>query len=235
MERRLAPGSWTILLARFRDAASRRSWTIEANDGIVATAGILLGFARAGASHRVLLFTAAAATIAGAVGVGGAEWAEDAAERESQLILAQAEQKQIATNPLAEIDELANYWEGKGLTPDLAHEVAEQLSARDALAAQLESEHGFDEPMPRFAPLWTGVTAGIAYMIGAVIPLLITYFAPVKVETWAILTAVLIALALTSLVSARASHLVPRRMLARTIAVGAAVVAVSFVAGELLL
>ena len=235
MRRRLVPSSWTVLLARFRDAAARRSWTIEANDGIIATAGILLGFARAGASNRVLLFTAAAATIAGGVGVGGAEWAEDAAERESQLVLAEKEQQEIATNPLAEVDELAAYWESKGLAPDLAHQVAEQLSARDALAAQLDWEYGFDEPMPKYAPVWTGVTATIAYMVGALIPLLITYFVPVKVETWAILSAVLVALALTSLISARASDLVPKRMLARTVALGVVMVAVSFVAGEILL
>src|SRR5262245_59099102 len=156
MARQLVPSSWTVLLARFRDAAARRSWTIEANEGIIATAGILLGFARAGASNRVLLFTAAGATIAGGVGVGGAEWAEDAAERESQLVLAEREQQEIATNPHAEVDELAAYWESKGLAPDLAHQVAEQLSARDALAAQLDWEYGFDEPMPRYAPLWTG-------------------------------------------------------------------------------
>jgi VIT1/CCC1 family predicted Fe2+/Mn2+ transporter len=89
--------------------------------------------------------------------------------------------------------------------------------------------------MPRFVPIWSGVTAAVAYMIGALIPILITYFAPVDVETWLILVAVLIALGLTSLVSARASHLVPKRMLIRTIAVGVAVVAVSFVAGEVLL
>ena len=235
MEQRLVPSSWMVVLAKFRDAAGRRSWTIEANDGIIATAGILLGFARAGVSNRVLLFTAAAATIAGAFSAGGAEWAEDAAERESQLVLAEKEQREIATDPVAEVDELARYWEGKGLTPDVAHQVAQQLSAHDALAAQLDWEHGFEEPMSRFIPIWTGLTAAIAYMIGALIPLLITYFAPVRVEWWAILTAVLIALLLTSVASARASHLLPTRMLARTIAVGAAMVAVSFVAGELLL
>jgi vacuolar iron transporter family protein len=79
-------GPWADLRARFRDAAAYRSWTIEANDGIIATAGLLFGFAGAGASNRLLLFTATAATIAGGLSVGGASWAEEAAERDAQLL-----------------------------------------------------------------------------------------------------------------------------------------------------
>lgn len=227
-------GPWADLRERFRDAAAYRSWTIEANDGIIATAGLLFGFAGAGASDRVLVFTATAATIAGALSVGGASWAEEAAERDAQLLHAERERRDLETDPHGELQELSRHWEERGLSPETAQEVARQLSERDALAAQLEWEYSFDQPMPATFPIWFGLGAGLAYMIGALVPLLITYFAPVDVETWAILAAVVVTMVLSSLLSARAGHLMPRRMLARTVIVGVLTLAVSYVAGELL-
>jgi VIT1/CCC1 family predicted Fe2+/Mn2+ transporter len=228
-------GPWADLRARFRDAAAYRSWTIEANDGIIATAGLLLGFAGAGASNRVLLFTATAATIAGGLSVGGASWAEEAAERDAQLLYAQRERDDLATDPHGELEELTRHWEERGLSPETAAEVARQLSAHDALAAQLDWEYSFDQPMPATFPVWFGVGAGLAYMVGALVPLLITYFAPVDIEPWAILAAVVLTLVLSSLVAARTGQLMPRRMLARTLTVGVLTLVVSYAAGELLL
>jgi VIT1/CCC1 family predicted Fe2+/Mn2+ transporter len=134
-----------------------------------------------------------------------------------------------------ELEELARYWHGRGLTPETAREVARQLTEHDALAAQLEWEYDFEEPVPATFPLWFGVGAGVAYMLGALVPLLITYFAPVDIEAWAILGAVAITLILSSLVWSRTGQLITRRMLARTLVVGVLTMAVSYVAGELLL
>ena len=157
MARSSVAGPWADLRARFRDASAYRSWTIEANDGIIATAGLLFGFAGAGASNRVLLFTATAATIAGGLSVGGASWAEHAAERDAQLLYAKRESNDLATDPHGELEELTRYWEERGLSPETANEVARQLSAHDALAAQLEWEYSFHQPMPATFPIWSGV------------------------------------------------------------------------------
>ena len=228
-------GPWADLRARFRDAAAYRSWMIEANDGIIATAGLLFGFAGAGASNRLLLFTATAATIAGGLSVGGASWAEEAAERDAQLLYAKQERDDLATDPHGELEELTRHWEERGLRPETAQEVARQLSAHDALAAQLDWEYSIDQPMPATFPIWFGVGAGLAYMVGALVPLLLTYFAPVDIEPWAILAAVVFTLVLSSLAAARTGQLMPRRMLARTLTVGGLTLAVSFAAGEFLL
>lgn len=96
-----------------RGARFFRSWTIDANDGIIATAGILEGFAGAGATHTTLLTPATATTIAGALGLGGATWAEEAAEREAQLELADEERADLAADAGAEVAELAAYYEQK--------------------------------------------------------------------------------------------------------------------------
>lgn len=228
-------GPWADLRERLRDASAHRSWTIDANDGVIATAGLLFGFAGAGASNRVLLFTASAAAIAGGLSVAGASWAEQAAERDAQLLAAKRERDDLARDPEAELAELARHWEERGLTPETAREVARQLHAHDALAAQLEWEYSFAEPVPATFPIWFGLGAGVAYVLGALVPLLITYFAPVDVEPWAILTAVTVTLVLSSMLSSRTGQLIQRRMLARTLVVGVLTMAVSFVAGEFLL
>jgi VIT1/CCC1 family predicted Fe2+/Mn2+ transporter len=208
---RAAPELLAISLRRRLVAPdSHRQWAIDANDGVIATAGLLQGFAGAGAGDRLLLFTATAATIAGGLSTGGAKWAEESAERDAQQLVARHEQQDLSADPDGEIEELSAHWQHKGLTPEVAREVAEQLSARDALGAQLEWEYGFDEPMSWREPVWAGMTSTIAYTLGALIPLLITYFAPVAIETTAILAAVLVA-------------------------VGAMTLAVSYVAGSLLI
>jgi VIT1/CCC1 family predicted Fe2+/Mn2+ transporter len=96
-------------------------------------------------------------------------------------------------------------------------------------------EYSFVQPMPATFPIWFGFGAGLAYVLGALVPLLITYFAPVDIEPWAILAAVLFTLMVSSLLAARAGQLMPRRMLARTLAVGVLTLGVSYAAGELLL
>ena len=231
---RAAPTAWERLREGFPRAQSFRSWTIDANDGIIGTSGILEGFAGAGATHSVLVTAASAATIAGALGLGGSTWAEAAAEREAQLELAEEERAQLAADPAAEIDELAAYYERKGLEQALAREVAEQLTAHDALAAQLESEHGIDEVMSRAAAAWEGVSAGIAFTLGAAVPLAITLVVSAAVESWAILVAAIVSLTLTSLVASGAGDLSVRRTLVRTLAVGIGTLGVSYAAGRIL-
>lgn len=222
-------------LSRFRaaltNAASLRSWTVDANDGIVATAGVLEGFAGAGASESTLLIAAIVATIAGGLSLGGAKWSEEASEREAQLQLAAEEAAQLALSPEDEILELVGHYEARGLTPDLARQVAEQLTARDALAAQLETEHGFTEVMSAAAPAWAGLSAGIAFMLGAAIPLVITALVPVAIETWAILFAVIVSLTLTSLVGARSGQTRVWRTIVRTVAVGVCAIGLSYLIG----
>jgi VIT1/CCC1 family predicted Fe2+/Mn2+ transporter len=215
-------------------ARSFRSWSIDANDGIIGTSGILEGFAGAGASHTALVTAASAATIAGALGLGGATWAEAAAERDAQLELAEEERADLAADPTAEIAELAAYYERKGLSAALAREVAEQLTAHDALAAQLESEHGIDAVISRAEPVVEGVSAGIAFALGAAVPLAITLVVSTAVESWAILVAAVASLTLTSLVASGAGDLSVRRTLARTLVVGVGTLGISYLAGRVL-
>ena len=136
--------------------------------------------------------------------------------------------------PEAELEELIAYYEAKGVSPELAQEVAEQVSAHDAIAAQLESEHGILEVITRTDAIVAGVGASIAYLIGAAIPLLITVFAPVAIEAWAIFAAVAVSLVVTSVVGARTGQMHVGRTVARTLAVGLGTLAISYGLGQLI-
>ncbi|WP_454137878.1 VIT1/CCC1 transporter family protein [Microbacterium paulum] len=204
---------WRRLRAAMTDASSFRSWMIDANDGIIATASLLQGFAGAGASDRLLLLAATAATIAGGLSAGGAKWAEVAAEREAEQRLVREESAELEADLHGEIDE---------------------LTAHDALAAQLDAEFGIEELLAPAAPIWSGFATAIAFMVGASIPLLITWLVPVQVEDTVIVIAVIVSLTVTSIIAARAGHLVLRKVLVRSLVVGIGTMAVSYVAGLVL-
>ncbi len=216
------------------DARSFRAWTVGATDGIIATSGVLEGFAGAGATHSVLMTAATAATVAGAVGLGGATWAGEAAEREVQLERAAEERTELEADPAGELTELAGHYERRGVNPELARAVAEQLTAHDALAAQLESEHGIEEVMSRSAPVWAGVSSGLAFALGAAVPLLITLSVNPALESWAILVAAIASLTLTALATARAGDVSVGQTLLRTLSVGIGTLAVSYLVGRAL-
>lgn len=216
------------------DASSFRSWMIDANDGIIATASLLQGFAGAGASDRLLLLAATAATIAGGLSAGGAKWAEVAVEREAEQRLVREESAELEADLRGEIDELTAHWQAKGLSPETARTVAEELTAHDALAAQLDAEFGIEELLTPAAPIWSGFATAIAFMVGASIPLLITWLVPVQVEDTVIVIAVIVSLTVTSIIAARAGHLVLRKVLVRSLVVGIGTMAVSYVAGLVL-
>src|SRR5262245_58629668 len=225
---------WLRLRAAVTDPNLLRSWSVVANDGIIATAGILEGFAGAGASHATLVTAATSATIAGMLSAGGSEWAEAAAEREAHLAAVEEETADRALQPDVELAELVTYYEAKGLGPELAREVAGELMARNALDAQLESEHGILEVKSRADVVRVGVGSAIAYALGAAIPLVITLTAPVTAEASVILVAVLVSLTVTSIVGARTGHMNLRRTLTRTLVVGIWTMGVSYLVGKLL-
>ena len=224
----------TGFVEKLRRFATPRQWVVDANDGIIATAGLLEGFAGAGAEDRTLVIAASAMIVAGALALAGAKWAEEAGELDAERLIIEAEREQLEIDPDSELVELAGYWESKGLAPEVARQVAEQLSARDALAAQLEYEHDIDAPTPGWVPAWAGMTSGLAFCLGSLIPLLITVFVPVAIEVWAILGAVIVSLLLTSWLGARTGGMPLGRMVRRTLIVGIGTLGISYLLGRLL-
>jgi vacuolar iron transporter family protein len=112
--------------------------------------------------------------------------------------------------------------------------VADQLMARDAVDAQLESEHGILEILSRAETVRAGIGSAIAYPLGAAIPLIVTVVVPAAVESRLILAAVFVSLIVTSAIGARTGHMKLARTLVRALTVGLGTMAVSYLAGTLI-
>jgi VIT1/CCC1 family predicted Fe2+/Mn2+ transporter len=192
------------LLTRLRfiitDSGSHRAWALAANDGVIATAGILEGFAGAGADDATLVLAGLAATVAGMFTTGGAKWAEAASEREAQLSAMEEERSEIKRQPRVELSDLTAYYEKKGLSQALALEVAVQLMKRSPLKAQLESEHGILNVISRADVIQASLGAALAYALGAAVPFFITVAVPIRLETWLVVAAVAVSLTFISVV-----------------------------------
>src|SRR6478735_4259366 len=135
--------------------------TVDANDGIIATAGIVEGFSGAGADLVTLIIAALSAMIAGTIALAGAKYAEAAGDRDAELALMEEERRQLALSPEEEFAELAEHYRRRGLSDELAAEVARALTAGDALGAHLLAEHGLSED-DLTRPLAVAVLAGVA-------------------------------------------------------------------------
>ncbi|MDA8321777.1 MAG: VIT1/CCC1 transporter family protein, partial [Actinomycetota bacterium] len=115
--------------------------------------------------------------------------------------LLELERRELADTPEAELDELTGIYQGKGLTPELAREVAKQLTAHDAMAAHAEAELGID-PEELTNPMHAAVASFISFVVGALLPLLAIVFVPASARIAVTVVAVLAALVVTGTASA---------------------------------
>lgn len=211
-----------------------RSWSIIVNEGIIATGGILEGLSGANANDRMLLLVATTAIFVGMLATAGTEWSEAELGREADLAIIEEERRELAAKPDEELQDLARYYEQKGLKSDTALAVAQQLSARDALQAQLETEHGIVRIPTRGESIVAGIGGAVAYGIGGIVPLLVTWLFPAHLETWAVLLAVMLSLTVAGIVTARAGRISVVRVLARSLALGVGSLVMSYLVGTLI-
>jgi VIT1/CCC1 family predicted Fe2+/Mn2+ transporter len=215
---------------------TRRTWrdlVIEANDGIIATAGIVEGLVAADVRNRTILISAAIALVVGSVSSAGARYTEAAFQRDSALSAVDQEQARIDLDPEAELDELTELYVAKGLSPDLARQVATELMDHDALAAHVEEELDVDDE-DLLPPMRVAVAVGLAYAVGATLPILISLLVPAQTRVLTTFVAVTAALVITSYVGARIGHTHPARTVLRAVAIGVATLLLALAVGQAL-
>lgn len=203
----------------------------ESSDGILTSAGICEGFAGAGVGSGVLIFAGFAALVAGTLAMGAVEYSKLRAERDQQLAQLAAERIQIESAPDAELDELAQLYVSRGLSPGLAKPVALELTAHDALAAHAEAEYGIT-PASLTAPLRDALAVGAAFAAGALLPWLAMVLIPGPSRAPVTFVIVLLALALSGWISARMSDVHPARPVIRTASIGAVSMLITYIAGH---
>lgn len=213
---------------------SVRSHVADVNDGILAVAGFSEGLVATGMSSTAVLSILSLSALAGSVAVAGVRLGEEAADREVQQALAAAERRLIELSPAEELAELVHHFEAKGVTPETARKVAEELSAADALSAQLETEYGIRELTPPGQPWRQALGSGLSFLLGALVPILIAYITPGPGLDGLTVVAVTTSLLVTSIILARLGGTRVWPTLARSLLVGLAALGASYLGSHLL-
>jgi len=216
--------------------AGRLNWlragVLGANDGIVSTAGLVIGVAAATTERGAVLTAGLAGLAAGAMSMAVGEYVSVSTQRDSEKALIAKEIRELDEEPEAELAELAGIYRGKGLTPDLALQVATQLTAHDALGAHAEVELGIDPH--NYTNPWHAAWASMAaFTVGALLPLLAILLPPVAYRVPVTVVAVVLALAFTGLVSARLGSSDAKRATVRVVVGGLLAMAVTYGIGAL--
>ena len=153
-----------------------RAAVLGANDGIISTASLVVGVAAAGAPHSAVLMSGVAGLLAGAMSMAAGEYVSVSSQADTERADLERERRELATDEPAERAELAAIYMGRGLTPDLAQQVAAQLMATDALGAHARDELGLsDATLAR--PLQAALASAASFSVGAALPLLVVVFA----------------------------------------------------------
>ncbi len=216
---------------------SRLNWlragVLGANDGIVSTAGIVVGVAGATTHRSSILIAGVAGLAAGALSMAAGEYVSVSTQRDSEVALLDKERRELRDDPVDELEELAGIYVEKGLTEDLALQVAQQLTGHDALAAHAEAELGID-PEDISSPWSAAFASMIAFTLGAVLPLLTIILVSAEARVAVTVVTVAVALALTGWTSAKLSSGPPGRAVVRNVAGGLVAMAATFAIGSLL-
>ena len=179
-----------------------RAAVLGANDGIVSTASLLVGVASAHASHATLLTTGVAGLVAGAMSMAAGEYVSVGSQADTENADLAMERAELAADPEHEKLELTSIYVERGLTPELARQVAEQLMAKDALAAHARDELGITEALTA-RPMQAALTSAGTFAVGAALPLVTTLLAPSTVLVPTLIAGALLFLVSLGVVGAR--------------------------------
>jgi vacuolar iron transporter family protein len=209
-----------------------RAAVLGANDGIVSTAGIVVGVAAATVERGPVFTAGIAGLAAGALSMAVGEYVSVSTQRDTETALLQQERRELASQPEAELDELAALYEARGLSPQTARQAAVELTAHDPLAAHAELELRID-PEELTNPWLAAVSSAVSFTLGALLPLIAILVPPASFRIPVTVAAVLLALAITGLVAARLGGATPARPVARVVVGGALAMAITFGIGHL--
>jgi len=180
-----------------------RAAVLGANDGIVSTASLIIGVAAASTAHEGILLAGAAGLVAGAMSMAAGEYVSVSSQSDTENADLALEKKSLEQDVEFEKEELAKIYEGRGLEPILAKQVAEQLMAHDALGAHARDEIGISETVSA-QPVQAAFSSAGTFTVGAALPLVVAWVVPGNQLIPVVAVFSLIFLALLGAIAARA-------------------------------
>ncbi len=210
-----------------------RAAVLGANDGLLSTASLVLGVAAAGGDRSALLTAGIAGLAAGAMSMASGEYVSVSSQRDAERADLAREAQELEDDPEGELDELADIYEARGISPALARQVAEELSEGDRLVVHARDELGLDQnALAR--PIQAAVASAVSFSVGAMIPIVVclpSYDSTARI--WTIVVATIIGLILLGAVGARLGRAPMFRASARVVMWGVAAMAVTSAIGAL--
>lgn len=179
-----------------------RAAVLGANDGLISTASLVVGVASAGTDRSAVLIAGVAGLVAGAMSMAAGEFVSVSSQADTESADIARERRELATDPEGERAELTGIYVQRGLTPELAAQVTEQLMAHDALGAHARDELGLSE-ITAARPLQAALASAGAFALGAILPVLVVMFAPAATSTTLVTGSALALLAVLGAVAAK--------------------------------
>lgn len=207
-----------------------RAAVLGANDGILSTSSLVLGVAGAGGSGAAIVTAGIAGLVAGALSMAAGEYVSVSSQRDTEEADLSLERRELANDPEGELRELTGIYEARGLPYDLASQVAQALTAQDAMAAHVRDELGLEADR-RARPLQAAWSSAAAFAAGAALPLIAAATAPGSARTPTIVGVTLLALALLGTTGARLGGAPRLAATGRVLLWGAAAMAITYAIG----
>ncbi len=221
---------------RERHRTQRIGWlraaVLGANDGIVSTASLIVGVAAANAGRSEMLLAGVAGLVAGAMSMAAGEYVSVSSQADTERADLARERDELAAQPEFERRELAAIYVARGLTSDLATQVAEQLMAHDALGAHSRDELGVSDVVSA-RPVQAGLTSAATFAVGAALPLITSLVAPAPQVVPVVAGTSLVFLTALGALSARTGGAAVLRASARVAFWGALAMGLTAVVGRL--
>lgn len=209
-----------------------RASVLGANDGLISTASLMTGMAAAQPDFQTLLLTGISALVGGAISMAAGEYVSVSSQSDTEQADLEIERRELAQHPEAELAELTRIYCQRGLSPELAQQVAKQLTAHNALDAHLRDEIGLSETTSAH-PLQAALASAGAFAVGAVIPLLVTLLLPNAILLPALVVSTLLGLAGLGYVSATLGGAKPLPAVGRVVIWGMIALGVTGLIGKL--
>jgi VIT1/CCC1 family predicted Fe2+/Mn2+ transporter len=209
-----------------------RAGVLGANDGIVSTAGLVMGVAGATTDSGAILVAGVAGLVAGSISMAGGEYTSVSAQKDSEKAAIEKERRELSEDPEGELRELAWFYEQKGMSLELATKVAKELTAKDALKAHAEAELGIDSEK-HASPGQAAFASFVAFAGGSLLPLLAVTGPWVDYRIQVTVAAVVASLAVTGYVGAKIGGARSGAAILRNVAVSLLTMGVTYAIGQM--
>lgn len=209
-----------------------RAAVLGANDGLISTASLVVGVAASGAPRSAVLTAGVAGLVAGAMSMAAGEYVSVSSQADTESADLARERRELASDDVAERAELAAIYVDRGLTPLLAAQVADQLMAKDALAAHARDELGLSDATAA-RPLQAALASAVTFAVGALLPVVVSAVAPPAALAGFVTVSALVLLAVLGAAAARVGGAMMWRGGFRVMFWGALAMGVSALVGRL--